>query len=84
MILEKDELQGGAHYNKRVQAIEVLQANLTPEEFKGFLKGNIVKYCCRCGRKDTELSDAQKILIYALWHYKAVKGEVIDPRKIDL
>ena len=29
-----------------------MEAVLTAEEFKGFLKGNIIKYSLRAGRKD--------------------------------
>ena len=34
------------------QPIEVMQANMTHNEFVGFLKGNIIKYVCRLGKKD--------------------------------
>jgi hypothetical protein len=52
--MNADEVQvGGSHYKDMpVQPWAVMEAVLTPEEFKGFLKGNIIKYSMRAGRKD--------------------------------
>jgi hypothetical protein len=49
-----DDLQvGGQHYKDMgIQPWAVMEAVLTPEEFRGFLKGNIIKYSMRAGRKD--------------------------------
>jgi hypothetical protein len=49
-----DDFQaGGTHYKEMlVQPWEVMQSVLTQEEFIGFLKGNIIKYAMRQGRKD--------------------------------
>lgn len=44
---------GGSHYKDMpVQPWEVMEAVLTREEFVGFLKGNVIKYSMRAGRKD--------------------------------
>lgn len=70
------------HYNtSNHQSIEVIQANMTPEEFIGHLKGNIIKYVLRMGRKDDVKKEAAKIRRYAQWLEQAVNGETIDPRK---
>jgi len=60
-----DDMQvGGNHYKAMdPQPWEVMQALLTPEEFRGFLKGNMIKYAMRQGKKDSP--DAGKY-----WHYK--------------
>lgn len=43
---------GGDHYKEMgVQPWHVMEAVLTREEFIGFLKGNIIKYAMRNGRK---------------------------------
>lgn len=43
----------GDHYVKmQVQPWDVMQSVLTREEFVGFLKGNIIKYAMRQGKKD--------------------------------
>ena len=45
---------GGSHYkDMEVQPWAVMQTVLTTEEFIGFLKGNIIKYGMRQGKKDS-------------------------------
>lgn len=70
-----------SHYQTAHQPIEVMQANMTKEELIGFLKGNIIKYACRCGRKDAALKEADKIKRYAGWLVDVLQGKTIDPRK---
>lgn len=44
-----------AHYggeNDPYEVIKILKARLTPEEYRGFLKGNIVKYILRAEMKN--------------------------------
>lgn len=46
---------GGSHYkDMKLQPWQVMEAVLTPEEFRGFLKGNIIKYAMRQGKKDSD------------------------------
>ena len=54
--VKADELQvGGQHYKDMgMQPWHVMESVLTPEEFKGFLKGNIIKYAMRQGKKDSD------------------------------
>lgn len=65
MMETADDLQiGGSHYKDMpVQPWNVMAAVLTPEEFRGFLKGNIIKYSMRAGRKDGS-DDAGKAMHY--------------------
>jgi hypothetical protein len=36
------------HYNQgKVECIDAIEAALTPEEFRGYLKGNVIKYVWR-------------------------------------
>ena len=67
-----DDMQvGGSHYKEMpVQPWTVMQAVLTPEEWRGYLKGNIIKYSMRAGRKEGS-DDAGKAL-----HYKHKLDEV--------
>lgn len=69
------------HYETALQPIEFMQANMTHEEFIGFLKGNIIKYTARCGKKDDVDKEVAKIIEYAKWLAKAYKGETINPRE---
>lgn len=57
------------HYHGAVEPIELMQSILTPEEFKGFLKGNAIKYAFRAGRKVGESAekDKTKFLVYSQW-----------------
>jgi hypothetical protein len=58
-----DRQVGGTHYKDMpVQPWEVMEALLTHEEFVGFLKGNVLKYAMRQGRKDSD--DAGKLKHY--------------------
>lgn len=63
--VKADELQvGGQHYKDMgMQPWHVMESVLTPEEFKGFLKGNIIKYAMRQGKKDSD--DTGKAKHYA-------------------
>jgi hypothetical protein len=62
--MKADERQvGGSHYKELgVQPWSVMEAILSREEFIGFLKGNIIKYSMRQGRKDSD--DAAKCQHY--------------------
>lgn len=59
MISPNDTQVGGAHYtSKLIQPWEAMEAWMSEEQFKGFLKGNVIKYLARCddkgGRIDLE------------------------------
>lgn len=68
------------HYHGAVEPIELMQSILTPDEFKGFLKGNAIKYAFRAGRKAGESAekDRNKFLVYSQWLYKYQHGGTID------
>jgi len=59
-----DDIQvGGTHYKDMpVQPWDVMQSVMSHTEFVGFLKGNIIKYAMRQGRKDSD--DAGKLRHY--------------------
>jgi hypothetical protein len=55
---------GGDHYKaKKIQPWTAMQAWLTPEEFEGFLRGNVIKYIARYKDKDG-LKDVYKAKHY--------------------
>lgn len=58
-LLDRNKKQiGGDHYVKmEVQPWDVMEAILTQEEFIGFLKGNIIKYAMRQGKKGDDDAD---------------------------
>ena len=45
-----------SHYqSSTIECIDAIEAQLTPEEFRGFLKGNVLKYLWReAGKNGTE------------------------------
>jgi len=60
----KDYQAGGDHYlTLSIQPWDAMESWLTEEEFKGFLKGNIIKYICRCDNKGGRI-DIEKIRQY--------------------
>ena len=63
--MKADDIQaGGTHYkDMAVQPWTVMEALLTREEFIGYMKGNIIKYAMRQGRKQ-ESDDSGKALHY--------------------
>lgn len=66
--------EGGDHYKKlAVQPWDAMEAWLTPEEFRGFLKGNILKYIARAnsGKEDHDL------MIAKAGHYQQKLDEML-------
>lgn len=71
------------HYQGDVEPIELMQAQMTREAFMGFLRGNIIKYASRFGKKDNEstIKEAAKIRVYAEWLELAAMGNVVNPHE---
>jgi len=72
--MNADERQvSGNHYKDMpIQPWAIMEAVMTNEEFIGFLKGNIIKYSLRAGRKDGS-DDAGKALHY-MQKLKEIQG----------
>ena len=49
-----------------ISTIDVIRAKLTPEQYSGFLLGNILKYSCRLNYKKSG-DDARKLADYSKW-----------------
>lgn len=60
-----------------IQSIEIIQQSLTPEEFIGYCKGNVLKY--RLRKKGTDREDAGKSAQFAEWLCQAMDGKIIIP-----
>ena len=72
---EADEVNNPAHYNHNkhgVECIDAIQASMSDEEFKGYLKGNTLKYLWRYGYKDKPAQDLRK----AEWYLQRLIKEV--------
>lgn len=62
----KDNVEKPSHYqlfNER-QAIQVIAASLTLEEFQGYCFGNLLKYRLRAGKKDNLEQEIAKADFY--------------------
>ena len=65
--LKFDKVNSPNHYKLRgldIEAIDVIRGALTEDEFRGFCKGNVLKYTIREGHKngDEDLNKAKKYL----------------------
>ena len=58
---------GGNHYtrHKDMQPWDVMEEYMNPEEFAGFLRGNVIKYILRYKDKGSEVEDLKKMVHYA-------------------
>lgn len=73
------------HYASMVglEPIELMQLMLSLPEFVGFLKGNIIKYTLRAGKKQGEAAekDAAKAKRYTEWLVKLGYKMPINPKE---
>lgn len=64
---QAQEQVGGDHYRRLTpQPVELLKRWLSPEEFKGFLRGNVIKYIARYPHKGG-VQDLEKAKQYLEW-----------------
>jgi len=63
-----DTVSNPSHYQLMdgVEAIDVIKASLTKEEFMGYLRGNLLKYHLRANKKNGD-EDIQKADMYSNW-----------------
>ena len=64
-----DAVKEPNHYQMfgTVEVIDMIKELLTEEEFRGYLKGNCLKYRLRAGKKDGVEQDIAKALVYEKW-----------------
>lgn len=75
--MHSDEINNPQHYQlfPDIQAIDVIKAVLTPEEYIGYLKGNALKYRLRAGDK----GPAEKCLAKANWYQGQLRALAVRP-----
>lgn len=59
------------HYAGEIECIDAIKAALTEEEFRGFCKGNAMKYIWREGKKGNAAIDIMK----ADWYLRKLHEE---------
>lgn len=71
-----------AHYQgKTLEPIEIIQEYLSKEELIGYIKGNVIKYTLRYGKKDAVSKEADKIAQYGYWLKVIESGVKINPKE---
>lgn len=64
---KKDMVNCPAHYaGNGMETIVALKGTMSDEEFRGFLKGNVMKYIARAGKKDDVDQELNKVLWYGM------------------
>lgn len=73
-VQSMSEVNSPAHYNQGgIECVDAIQAELTPDEFRGFLKGNITKHLWRERHKGGAVSIAK-----AKWYLDRLIGLIPD------
>ena len=61
----EDKVNHPLHYtNGNIECLDAIEASLTPEEYRGYLKGVIIKYIWRSELKGKPLEDNLKAEFY--------------------
>jgi hypothetical protein len=55
------------HGMGEIQPIDFVESSFTPDEYRGCLKGNIIKYLSRYRYAGKPISDLNKALVYLTW-----------------
>ena len=70
----EDNVNHPNHYNQGgIECIDAIKAIMAPEEFKGFLRGNVIKYMWRTNKKNG-VEDLKK----AQWYLTKLISEAQD------
>jgi len=68
---EWDAVTHPRHYKKSddaIECIEAIKSSMTPEQFKGYLKGNVQKYVWRYeNHPNGKIQSLQKARVYLQW-----------------
>jgi hypothetical protein len=71
-VISHPERYGG---DTTYECIKVLEAWLPPDQYKGFLRGNALKYLCRVGKKDETVQELKKAKWYLEKLIECEEGE---------
>lgn len=65
--MNNDNVSHPSHYCQGgIECIKAIEASMTPEEFQGYCKGNVMKYIWRF-REKNGLEDLKKAQVYLGW-----------------
>lgn len=75
-LAEEDIVNNPEHYKRGgLEALDVIKAFLTPEEYRGYVKGNVIKYVLRERMKGGDL-DLGKANYYLSDLIQILEGDV--------
>ena len=63
-----------------LETLDIIKAKLTPEQYRGFLLGNIIKYSCRANHKGDFDRDIEKIKFYGAAIFDTIRRIANDAR----
>lgn len=73
-----DAVNHPSHYTQgKVECIDAIESALSPAEYIGFLRGQVIKYQWRCGLKDAAVQEAAK----ANWYGQRLEAFLKKPTK---
>lgn len=74
-----DPVSHPGHYTKGgVECIDAIESSMSPEAFRGYLKGNVQKYIFRYESKENPLQDLKKAQWYLNKLISKVEKERVD------
>ena len=69
----KDKTQPDYYKSNGLSPLDAFKEGLiSREEFIGFIKGNVIKYTVRAGKKDNAVNDIDKAIDYLEWLKKVM------------
>ena len=70
---DDDPVNHPSHYTRGgIECIDAIKASMSPAEFRGFLKGNAMKYIWRYDAKGKPVEDLEK----AMWYLTRLRNEI--------
>ena len=57
-----------------LETLDIIKAKLTPDQYKGWLLGNLLKYSCRANFKDQMARDIEKVAFYSAEMFKILEA----------
>ena len=56
-----------------LETLDIIKAKLTPDQYKGWLLGNLIKYSCRANFKNQMPRDIEKVAFYSAEMFKLLE-----------
>ncbi len=71
-----DAVNHPSHYTQGgIECIKAIEASMTPKQFQGYCKGNVMKYIWRSENKNG-IEDLKKAQVYLGWMIESAEKEL--------